>query len=135
MEIYLKNTERGLIPMYESDSSEKKKLKIGEVYKAKITRSRNSKFHKKYFALIRLAHQNYPNEMPESTFRKWLQIKSGIVDVYKTEKGLFYDTPSIRFDKMDEDEFLEVYNAVLNQVVKLLHTKSEIIKNELINFM
>jgi hypothetical protein len=73
--------------------------------------------------------------MPESTFRKWLQIKSGIVDVYQTEKGLFYDTPSIRFDKMDEDEFLEVYNAVLNQVVKLLHTKSEIIKNELINFM
>jgi hypothetical protein len=135
MEIYLKNTERGLIPMYESDSSEKKKLKIGEVYKVKITRSRNYEFHKKYFALIRLAHQNYPNEMPESTFRKWLQMKAGFVDSYQTEKGVFFDTPSIMFDKMNEDEFKEVYNAVLNQVVKLLQTESEIIENELINFM
>jgi hypothetical protein len=73
--------------------------------------------------------------MPESTFRKWLQMKAGFVDSYQTEKGVFFDTPSIMFDKMNEDEFKEVYNAVLNQVVKLLQTESEIIENELINFM
>lgn len=36
MELYLKNTAHGLIPLYDDDFEEKRKLKIGEVYKVSI---------------------------------------------------------------------------------------------------
>ena len=52
MDIYLLNTASGLKPCMDEDYEQKKKLKIGKVYKAKITLARNYEFHKKYFALI-----------------------------------------------------------------------------------
>ena len=61
MELYLLNTTSGLKPCYDEDYEEKKKLKIGETYKAKITLARNLKFHKKFFALINCAWE-YQNE-------------------------------------------------------------------------
>jgi len=55
MELYLLNTSEGLKPCYDKDYDEKKKLKIGATYKAKITLARNVQFHRKYFSLINLA--------------------------------------------------------------------------------
>jgi len=135
MEIFLKNTEQGLIPLYESDETDKKKLKLDEVYKVTIKRSRNYEFHKKYFALIKLAFDNYSTDMPFDTFRKWLQMKAGFVKAYQTGKGIFYDTVSISFESMDNDTFNEVYDKVLDTVVALLKSDKELIEKELINFM
>lgn len=52
MKLNLLNTAHGLVPMYEDDFDEKKKLRIGQVYKADITVPRNTSFHRKAFALI-----------------------------------------------------------------------------------
>ena len=43
------NTASGLRPCYDSDYDEKKKLKLGKIYKAKITLARNYDNLKKYF--------------------------------------------------------------------------------------
>lgn len=40
------NTASGLRPCYDSDYDEKKKLKLGKIYKAKITLARNYDFLK-----------------------------------------------------------------------------------------
>ena len=58
MELYLRNTSSGLVPLYDEDYDKKKKLIIGKDYKAKITLARNLKFHRKFFALVKLGFEN-----------------------------------------------------------------------------
>lgn len=120
MDILLQNTLHGLIPMYDSDFDEKKKLKIGELYKCKIVKMRNYEHHKKYFALLNCAWE-YQNEATckhfKNTFelfRKTVEIAAGYCDlIYSIERKEWIETPkSISFDKMDQLEFNELYNAV-----------------------
>ncbi|GHT56798.1 hypothetical protein AGMMS49982_23820 [Bacteroidia bacterium] len=70
------NTAHGLIPCYDADYDEKKELKIGETFKAKITLARNYEFHKKYFALINCAweYQNEAVQNPGGCLLKQLKI-------------------------------------------------------------
>ena len=120
MELYLLNTASGLKPCYDEDYEEKKKLKIGRTYKAKITLARNIEFHRKYFALINCAWE-YQNEKTVEhfkqnvdCFRKTVEIASGHCDtVYNIRLKEWTDVPkSIAFDKMDEFEFRELYENV-----------------------
>lgn len=121
MEIYLYNTPQGLKPCYDDDFDNKKKLKLGETYKAKITLARNMEFHKKYFALIRTAweyvHEKYQRELFKNNieiFRKSIEVASGHCEVLFNPKIKDYvDVPkSIAFDKMDNIEFQELYDKV-----------------------
>ena len=120
MEIYLLNTVSGLKPCYDEDYDEKKKLKIGQIYKAKITLARNLEFHRKYFALINCAWA-YQNEKTVEhfknnidCFRKTVEISAGHCEtVYNIRLKTWTDVPkSIAFDKMDEFEFRELYDSV-----------------------
>ena len=136
MEIFLQNTKSGLVPLYDSDLSEKKKLKLGTVYKAKIIETRDYIFLKRFMALIRIGKENSKNvEMPFDAYRKYATIKAGYADIYHTPKGLFVDAKSIAFDKMSESEFREVYSNVLNFIIKDIEADREIIEKELINFL
>ncbi|WP_427910585.1 DUF1367 family protein [Parabacteroides chongii] len=56
-------------PCYDSDYDEKKKLKLGHTYKARITLARNIDFHRKYFQLINTAWA-YQNEATTRHFKK-----------------------------------------------------------------
>ena len=143
MEMYLRNTETGLLPLYDSDDFEKRKLKIGQDYKVEIKKARNFQFHKKYFALIRLAYLNMPEQFdsqyphPEN-LRKALQIEAGYFETSYTLDGMqLIESKSIAFDKLDEDGFQEVYNKVLDVILKwiLPNNTSEEIEKELINFL
>lgn len=120
MDIYLLNTVEGLKPCYDEDYEEKKKLKIGQKYKAKITLARNLEFHRKYFALINCAWA-YQNERTVEhfkynveCFRKTVEIAAGHCDTaYNIGLKAWTDIPkSIAFDKMDEFEFRELYENV-----------------------
>ena len=55
MKINLLNTAHGLVPMYDEDFNEKKKLAVGQVYVAEIRVPRNYQFLKKAFALMNTA--------------------------------------------------------------------------------
>lgn len=120
MELYLLNTASGLRPCYDSDYDEKRKLKLGKIYKAKITLARNIDFHRKYFALINCAW-SYQNEkttahFKESVecFRKTVEIAAGHCDTaYSISRKEWIEIPkSIAFDKMDEAEFMDLYERV-----------------------
>lgn len=56
MRLICRVTQQGLLPLYGSDYDEHKRLKEGDEVVVEIKRARNVKFHKKYFALLRLAH-------------------------------------------------------------------------------
>lgn len=144
MEIFLLNTSEGLKPCYDSDYDEKKKLKIGQTYKAKITLARNIQFHRKYFSLINLAWE-YQNEKTElffkhdvEQFRKSVEMLAGWCDtIYSIKRKEWIEHPrSIAFDKMDELEFRELYESVRRVLFEVFLkgiTEEEFMKN-LVNF-
>lgn len=144
MEIYLLNTSHGLMPMYDTDYDQKKKLKIGQTYKAKITVPRNIDFHRKFFALINCAWE-YQNEAVQQhfknsvdQFRKSVEMSAGWCDtVYSIKRNEWLDIPkSIAFDKMDNIEFSTLYDNVKTVLftVFLKNVSEEVFMNELINF-
>lgn len=143
MIMYVRNTESGLLPLYDSDDFEKKKLKIGTDYKVEIKKARNYQLLKKYFALIKLAWLNMPEQYdrqyphPEN-LRKALQVEAGYYETSYTLDGTqLIESKSIAFDELDEFGFHEIYNKVLDVVLKwiLPNNTSEEIERELINFL
>jgi hypothetical protein len=120
MKLFVQNTARGLVPMYDEDYEEKRKLKIGKVYEVKIRLARNYEFHKKYFSLITCAWE-YQNEKTTAhfknnieMFRKTIEIAAGNCDsVYSIARKEWIEIPkSIAFENMDEAEFQELYERV-----------------------
>jgi len=135
MKIFVKNTATGLVPLYDSDYDEKRKLKIGETYQCEIRKPRNIDFHKKFFALIRLGCENSPRDMPQDVYRAYVTMKAGFAEVYKTESGTMALPKSISFSNMDDTEFEKVYRSVLEVIMKDIDVDEEFIRDNLINFL
>ena len=119
MKLHLLNTIDGLRPCTDFDYDNKKRLKIGSVYEVEIREERNYQFLRKYFALIRCAYAFLtPSQQEfiksEKGFRKTVQIAAGYCDVYYSIKRREWveESKSIAFDKMDEAEFSQLYEAV-----------------------
>ena len=135
MRVLLQNTLHGLIPLYPSDMDEKRKLKIGETYEADIKRPRNIGFHRKFFALINLGHQNTSLEMPFETYRRYVIMKAGYFNTFITPKGSLIEAQSISFASMDEDTFNDLYSRSLDVIIKDIGATSEDIERSLVEFM
>lgn len=136
MKITVRNTINGLVPLYSSDLDEKRKLKIGETYEVEIKHPRNYQFHKKFFALLNIGWENTPEvDMPFETYRRWVTMRAGFYKVYHTPKGELYEPQSIAFSAMDEDSFEEVYNRVLDVILKDTGADKPDVEAMLVEFM
>lgn len=124
MEIYCRVTANGLVPMYDSDLEEKKRLKEGETVLCTIKKPRNYEFHKKFFALIRLTFENLPERIQQSCN---IHNEQDMLDCLKLDLGLynivyhhhepFVKLGSISFAKMDETEFQVFYNRCIDIIL------------------
>jgi len=118
----------GLLRPADDEASDRiRRWGVGNIVVGDFVRPRNYAFHKKFFALIEVAWEEW--EPPESEYqgvqahkskerlREELIILAGYYDVCSSLKG---DTrviaKSISFANMDEDEFGELYNKV-HQVI------------------
>ena len=137
------NTAQGLKPMYDEDYDEKRKLKIGQVYRAKVTVPRNLKFHRLYFSLINCAWDLLTEKARtffgnKESFRKTVQVAAGYCErVYNLDMKSWVEVPrSIAFDKMKGDEFEELYRDVREVLltVFLKHITIEQFEETLINY-
>ena len=135
MKLLLRNTISGLIPLYPSDYDEKRKLKLGQDYEADIKNPRNIGFHRKFFAMVNIGHENTSMEMPFETYRKYMIMKAGYFKAYQTPKGHYYEADSISFGNMTQDEFEEVYSRVLDKIIIDIGSTREEIEKQLIEFM
>ena len=135
MKITVRNTINGLVPLYSSDLDEKRKLKIGETYQVEVKRPRNYQFHKKFFALLNIGWENTDVEMPFDTYRRWVTMRAGFYKVYHTPKGELYEPESIAFSNMDDDTFSEVYDRVLNIILKDTGAEKPDVEAMLIDFL
>lgn len=85
---------------------------------------RNYEFHKKFFSLINCAWEFQDERSREffgnsvDGFRKTLTIAAGYYEsIYNVTRGEWQQTAkSIRFDRMSESEFGDLYQAVLNVI-------------------
>jgi len=130
MRINVLNTTMGLIPLDLDDHDEKKKLKIGEVYEASIVLKRNYRLHKLFFALINCAFEYLNDEQTErlggynrigkENFRKDMLIAAGVTtSYYSAVDGDFrVEAKSLAFDRMDDAEFRDVYDAVKDAIFR-----------------
>lgn len=134
MDIFCKNTLSGLIPLYPSDLEEKKKLKIGNEYKTVITNPRNIGFHKKYFALLNLGHQNSRLDVSFDFYRAYVIMKAGYAKTASTPNGTIFLPESISFASMEQDVFELLYSRSIDVIIKDIGACKEDIERELINF-
>ena len=111
---------------FESDYELAKKIKPNELVKCKITKPRNIKFHNKFMALIDMVYQNQEQFDHKEDLRKELIIEAGYFTEYTSFEGeIKRKAKSISFAKMDEYEFMDLYNAVLDQIVIHFKFKKE----------
>ena len=123
MELYLvKQLNGSLLPAYDSDYEKVKKIKQGDTVKCEVTKPRNIKFHKKFFALMNLVYQNQERYEHIDDLREQLTIAAGYYTTTYTLEGVEQQkAKSISFAAMDELEFGELYNALLDVIVKYFH--------------
>jgi len=117
---------------YDSDLEKSKKIKPNTEIICKITRPRNLKFHKKFFALINLVYFNQDTYNNMDHLRKDLTIAAGYYDQHTTFTGqIRTEAKSISFAKMDESEFSELYNKFIDAIVKYFHFEKNSINDEI----
>ena len=76
----------------------------------KISKPRNLKFHKLYFALLGVARDMADTDMNSEQFRAYVTAGAGWCDFIEGDSGMIAVPKSISFSAMDETEFKRLYN-------------------------
>lgn len=127
MKLHCVCTAVGLVPCYDDDYDEKRRLKTGKTYEVTVKEARNVKFHRLFFALINCAWEFLGEFRQEffrndrDNFRKAVTIAAGYVEVFysPTRNEWLEQAKSIAFSKMDETEFSELYEKVKDVIYRL----------------
>ena len=125
MDIYCRVTPYGLVPLYDSDHDLKQRLRVGSTVRCRVSLPRNYRFHKKFFALVRLTFDNLPLPLVE----RWnVRSENDMLRRFKRDLGYYSSTVndlgereieyrSISFSAMDEQEFEKFYDDCVNLVL------------------
>lgn len=109
------------------------KIKIGQIVRAEVTKPRNLKFHRKYFALLNFAFDAWEPQTKEykgepvqknfDQFRRDVTILAGYYEASYNLKGeVRLTAKSISFASMDEDKFGKLYSATISVVLSRILT-------------
>jgi len=122
-------SSHGLMPSSPDAVEWFERLKFGTVCIAKMTVPRNYRFHKKFFAMLKVSYESWDNPVIQTpygeaqctmeTFRNDVTVLAGYHELTVNTKGeAKYKAKSIKFAKMDEDEFGKLYSAVVTVILK-----------------
>jgi hypothetical protein len=126
--VLMKTPNGALVPADPQASEYIAKLKLGAPVKAEVKRMRNYQFHKKLFALLNFAFENWEPTEPTykgqvvhknfDQFRNDVTVLAGFGETTITLKGeVRVVAKSIGFGSMSQDEFDSLYSAVCNVVL------------------
>lgn len=102
------------------------KIGAGEIVRAKISRPRNIKMHRLFFALLQVVWQNLPESMAEKipTIDRLLweiKLQTGRFDLHETLGGKMVPVPaSISFAAMEQAEFDEFFADAMRVIRKFI---------------
>ncbi len=117
--IYMIRTQSGLTPAdrNEWDELAGNRIKMGEDCKCTITKPRNLKFHRKYFAMINEAFEMQDSFTNRDHWRDAVLIAAGFCETFITHEGnVNYKPKSISFARCDETKFNRVYNQTIQAI-------------------
>ena len=136
MRILLIKTPRGLLPVYDSDLENYCKIALNEEIEIEYTKKRNLKFHKKYFALLKLAFENQQDYRNLNDMRRDITITSGYYDevINKMTGEIYKVAKSISFANMENTEFNDLYEKTKDTISKWLGIDNETIDVEIMQF-
>ena len=132
MEYLFKKLQYGLVPDDPDTIEWYGKLKPGESVRGKFKRVRNTQFHKKFFALLRIGYEHWePGELdskygkPQKNFEQFradIIILAGYYEVHvRLDKSIRIVPKSINFSSMDEAEFEKLYSSVIDSLLKRVY--------------
>lgn len=131
MKLYCTVTEYGLMPYDDNDLQLFRRLKRGAVVKVETRTPRNLRFHRKFFALLRVTFDNLPEHIASSmhiesieALLMLLKMDMGYFDVVEIGEHHFVKTRSISFAEMDEAAFEEFYNKAVTCILNNYLTRS-----------
>ena len=135
---FIKKANGSLFPASEEDAELLSKIKLGKTVKLTLTRTRNVKYHRKYFALLNLAFDYWTppekevpvymrGQQPEKnldTFRSDITILAGFYDAtYRLNGDTKLVAKSISFYNMSEDNFEKLFSATIDVVINRICTQ------------
>lgn len=131
MKLYCTVTDYGLMPYDDNDLQLFRRLKRGVVVKVETRTPRNLRFHRKFFALLRVTFDNLPEHIASSmhiesieALLMLLKMDMGYFDVVEIGEHHFVKTRSISFAEMDEAAFSEFYNKAVTCILNNYLTRS-----------
>lgn len=150
MEILLKKGLAGLLPADSESEATLKRIKHDTVLRVEMKKVRNPRFHRKFFALLNVAFEAWQPEVKTykgevatknfDRFRKDLIVLAGFYETsYKITGELVLTAKSISFGNMDEFEFQDLYDRVLDVILERVltnYTKDDVnsVVNEIVGF-
>ena len=127
-------SNNSFLPAHNSDYDKLKRIKPGDIVQCEIKKPRNLKFHRKFFALMNMVYDNQEIFESLDDLRYFLTMKAGFNKRVMTNKGEMILPKSIRFSKMDEHEFSELYDRILDVIVLEFDFNKELIIENIENF-
>jgi len=134
MKILVAKTINGFLkPAYDSDHEQFGKMPLNEVFEIEYKKVRNPKFHRLFFAMLKLCFENQDSYRNLEDLRHDVTIEAGFyTEVVNVITGEIRKKPnSISFSTMDDTEFAEVYTAVRDVIINFLGIESETLEEEL----
>ncbi len=134
MKLQLTKKNLSLVAEYNSDYDKIKKLKEGHEYSVTVKQIRNPRFHRKYFAMIKMVYDNWdnPTNRPMEDFRKDLQIRAGYYyEDIDLDGVVTIKSKSIAFENLDEIEFNELYERVKDVISEYFGLDNPIIEQNI----
>lgn len=144
MDIRLIRTPYGLVPATDDDRDALAHIKLGTEVKATVTRERNAKFFRKWWALAKLAFDMWSETMPTmeykgervmpefDRFRRDLTILAGFYrPVFNARGECRLEAESLAFGSMTEERFNALYSATVDAVLQKVLPKSGMTEDEL----
>ena len=137
----LQLAKRGIyfIPATDQDRQKANKISQGEVVDVNYLKNRNTAFHRKFFALLKIGFDNQPEyngepykEQPETfeLYRAKVLIGIGFCDFIFTDTGnINYIPKSISYDSLPDNNDFE--RLVYTPAVEYIAAKLNIINQEL----
>jgi hypothetical protein len=120
--LFLKRTLAGFAAADEASSELMRKYKVGDIYKASVTKSRSYQHHKLAFALLSLTYENQDRYTNFDDFRKAVALAAGHSREYISLDGeIVREAGSLSYDALDEVEFGKIMPIMMTICAHILH--------------
>jgi hypothetical protein len=132
-DVFLKRTLTGFAPADAPSEAQWRKYKVGEIYRAKVTKPRNYKHHCLFMCLLEKTYENQERYTNARQFRRAVAREAGHVEELITLDGEVLRIPlSYSYDEIpDEDDFTHAFGAAMTVCASILRVTAPDLEEEI----